>query len=75
MRDFVDNIILGALVAAAIFFTVVGLVSFTNHDDTDPRVGHSGLNLYTDYGTGCQYVGKGDSITPRMGDNGKQVCK
>lgn len=40
---------------------------FNRKDTTDPASGRSGLGLYTDNLTGCQYVSAGGSgITPRM---------
>ena len=49
-------------------------------DDTDNHDTHirSGLVIYTDYRTGCQYLQGGffgDNITPRLGKDGKQICK
>ena len=48
------------------------------YDSTDDEVNNvrSGLKLYTDYGTGCQYISKffGD-LHPRLDKNGKQICK
>jgi len=42
-----------------------------NRNDTDPAwPDHSGLKLYTDRLTGCQYLGTGGSLTPRL-SNGK----
>ena len=53
----------------------------TPYDDTDDKEnnGRSGMVLFTDHGTGCQYVGTGQiwgnsSITPRMDSSGNQVC-
>ena len=51
-------------------------------DDTDNgRLDRSGLSLYTDHGTGCQYIsiqsgmfGKGQ-LMPRLDKDGKHVCK
>ena len=43
-------------------------------DDTDPSDGVSGLGLYTDHLTGCQYLTRGRNLTPRMNAEGKQVC-
>jgi hypothetical protein len=44
-------------------------------DDTDSKDDRSGLVLYTDYGTGCQYVGTMfGGITPRLDADGKIVC-
>lgn len=58
-------------------FALMVLVSLVGcsfpHDDTDPPNGTSGLNLYTDNLTGCQYLGH-NGLTPRMGPDGKQIC-
>jgi len=48
-------------------------------DNTDDDVNHvrSNLVIYTDYGTGCQYLQGGmfgDNIVPRTDDTGKQIC-
>lgn len=44
-------------------------------DNTDPPGGSSGMGLYTDYMTGCQYLSRGSgSLTPRMDADGRQVC-
>jgi hypothetical protein len=55
-----------------------GLILLGNslkHDDTDPPNGHSGMSLYTDARTGCQYVGiPFGSLTPRLDAQGKQIC-
>ncbi|EBW6359727.1 hypothetical protein DPU24_02520 [Salmonella enterica subsp. enterica serovar Oranienburg] len=42
-------------------------------DDTDGKA-RSGLNLYTDHATGCQYLGNGSGLTPRMDAQGYQMC-
>jgi len=46
-------------------------------DDTDPFKGRSGLSVYTDALTGCQYLKGGliGGITPRLDASGKQVCQ
>jgi hypothetical protein len=48
------------------------------YDDTDSKAlnERSGVLLRTDYGTGCQYLegGRG-GLTPRLGADGKQVCR
>lgn len=47
-------------------------------DDTDDTImgKPSGLTLYTDFGTGCQYVtaSAGGPLTPRLGENGTPLC-
>lgn len=58
------------------------LVSFlTPYDSTDDRANgrRSGMRLYIDHRTGCQYLSGGNllgatGITPRLDKNGKQVC-
>lgn len=50
--------------------------SVSSHNDSDMPDGRlSGMNVRTDALTGCQYLYGGNSITPRMGRDGKQVCK
>lgn len=45
------------------------------YDDTDPVHGRSGLSIYIDNGTGCQYLGVlVFGITPRLQADGKQIC-
>lgn len=51
---------------------VTWLVVHRGKDDTDNKDKRSGLILYTDHGTGVQYVGTmWGSITPRLGQDGK----
>jgi hypothetical protein len=67
---------------------LVLLPMFQPYDDTDdPYIGpmtrtlgyggRSGLGLYTDHKTGCQYVKAGffGGTTPRLDENGKQICR
>jgi hypothetical protein len=64
------------LVIVAIALMAVGGCSSGKRDDTDPSDGISGIELFTDNMTGCQYVGwKYRAITPRMDSSGTQVCK
>lgn len=43
-------------------------------DDSDRDADHrSGLNVYTDYKTGLQYLGKCGVLMPRLDADGKQV--
>lgn len=46
------------------------------NDDSDMPDGRpSGFLVKTDALTGCQYLSEGHAVTPRMGRDGKQVCK
>lgn len=45
-------------------------------DDTDASaLQRSGLSLYIDARTGCQYLSTGRGLTPRLNENGKQICE
>lgn len=64
------------VVIALLCAMFLGLVTSPSHDDTDPPSGHSGMTLYTDQRTGCQYMGTGfGGLTPRMSQDGKQICE
>lgn len=62
-----------------ITFGVLGLVllvlTVLKTDDTDKDIlNRSGLTLYTDYGTGLQYLSTGRcKLRPRLDANGKQM--
>lgn len=44
-------------------------------DSTDPENGVSGMSLYTDALTDCQYLSTPfGSLTPRLDRSGKQIC-
>ncbi len=65
-----------------IYLIVITLITHTlgygGRDDTDSKVTNdrSGMRLYTDYGTGCQYLRAGmlSSMIPRLDSNGDHVC-
>lgn len=48
-------------------------------DDTDDTLNGrpSGLTLYTDFGTGCQYLAlsKDGALTPRLETDGRPACR
>jgi len=56
-------------------FVIVSI--FSPRDDTDSRSERSDMRLYTDHGTGCQYVKGGmfGGITPRLDKDGKPMCR
>lgn len=44
-------------------------------DSTDTATNRSGMRLYTDAATGCQYLGQPQGgLTPRLDESGRQVC-
>ncbi len=58
-----------ALVIIPTLLLIAGLHFFLPHDSTDnPDGGRSGLILYTDHLTGCQYIKAGyfSTLVPRM---------
>lgn len=66
-----------AVVAVALGFVLMGMIlPRTPHDNSDPPNGRSGLSIYTDNLTGCQYLRVGilSALTPRLDSEGKPVC-
>lgn len=63
-------------VLPALLAVLVLIGTCAPYDDTDDAAARkrSGMRLYTDHGTGCQYLGGLFSLTPRLSSNGKQVC-
>ena len=76
--------IVNAVMALAIFYgigLIIALaVSFfmSDYDATDDQMNgvRSNMALYTDYGTGCQYLSsKQGGLTPRLDEDGKHICR
>ncbi|EAB6033868.1 hypothetical protein FKH18_25285 [Salmonella enterica] len=65
-----------ALVLAFVLVWAVSWVLFKTGVTRDSTDGDSpsNLRLYTDALTGCQYLGNGNGLTPRMDAQGYQVC-
>lgn len=60
---------------AAIFVITLAAYSIpSERDDTDPPNGRSGMSLHTDAKTGCQYLSKSGTLTPRLDATGKPTC-
>jgi len=61
-----------------IVLVIVWIASLFSTDDTDKSGWkRSGMQLYTDHKTGCQYLSGGlfGGITPRVDENGKHICE
>ena len=73
IRDLMNRTSWGWIVALGMVpLAIVGCAK----DDTDPPNGRSGMDLFTDAATGCQYLGfgvgtNGKAITPRIAADGK----
>lgn len=50
----------------------VGLGSLTPYDSTDPPGGRSGLKVYVDHATGCEYLYR-EGLTPRLDGQGRHM--
>ncbi len=63
------------IVLAAVVATKVAN-RFVPYDDTDDKPTRSGMRLYTDHGTGCQYLSPGvfGGLTPRARQDGTHYC-
>lgn len=66
------GLVLGALLALFIVSTIV----YTRKDDTDPKVGRSGMRVFTDHKTGLQYLSNGyvgGGLFPRFNADGSHM--
>lgn len=75
VRRAVGAFAFGVAVALLIIFGVQWVLFKldVSRDATDGET-RSGLALYTDHETGCQYLGNGNGLTPRMDAQGYQMC-
>lgn len=60
---------------AILFLLAVVVAGCSERDDSDPKEGRSGLHIYKDALTGCEYLSPGVGMVPRMGTDGKQICR
>ncbi len=64
------------VVCAGLLATIMVDSLRVDQNDTDGENERSGLQLYFDHGTGCQYVGTPEGgLTPRMDHRGEHVCR
>lgn len=66
----------------AAILLVLLLAGCAQRDDSDPPDGHSGLVIFKDHLTGCEYLARpaiaplmAQVLTPRMDAQGRQVCR
>lgn len=57
-----------------VFCFIASTIQDAQTDVADPTAGRSGMYVYTDKLTSCQYLGKDGAITPRLNNEGKQIC-
>ncbi|ENM6343206.1 hypothetical protein AB8H83_001106 [Salmonella enterica] len=71
----VRNLAVGFVLAFVLVWAVSWVLfeAGVTRDSTDGN-SPSNLRLYTDALTGCQYLGNGNGLTPRMDAQGYQVC-
>lgn len=74
-RHAVKRFALGCSLALVLVWVVSWVLFKTGvtRDSTDGS-SPSNLTLYTDAATGCQYLGNGSGLTPRMDAQGYQMC-
>lgn len=59
-----------------VYFCIAIIGILARRDDTDTPDARSGMSLYHDALTGCEYVGVlFHGFTPRLDANGKQICR
>lgn len=61
--------------SAMLFIMALGWLDILPRDATDSPTERSDMRLLTDHGTGCQYLSRSGVMTPRMGPDGKQICR
>ena len=73
----IHNLIISAMLVLVLMWAWQKIFD-NGRDSTDeqtPRGERSGITLYTDYGTGCEYLSIGGDAIPRLDANGKHICK
>ena len=64
----------GAVVALAMAALIDSWV--TTADDADPPNGRARVRVYTDKGTGCQYLRvRSGGLTPRVDSQSRHICR
>lgn len=71
-----ERLIIWALMLAIIIMSwlLIGSIELVAKDSTDTKTTKSGMRLYTDALTGCQYLSAGGGLTPRIDSDGEPVC-
>lgn len=70
------------LAVIAFIFVIGVLIDGVQYDSTDDAENgrRSGMQLYVDYETGCEYLSGSNlfgsaGITPRLNPEGRQICR
>lgn len=67
--------IFGGVIGVAICLVMTGGIDRPADATDDARTGaRSGLTVYIDHGTGCQYLRAGNGMFPRLGADGRPMC-
>lgn len=72
MRDVLKGAAAALCVILAFSALVVGLDLLLGRDSTDPPGGRSGMTIYTDRATGCEYLSN-RGLTPRVDGKGRHL--
>ena len=69
------SIIFSGVIVFLLAFFIASMSTEREYDSTDNGKERSGLSLYTDHMTGCQYLeaGRMGGITPRLNGYGEHV--
>lgn len=66
--------VLWTFVVIILAVVLAGIFMDGDRDSTDTKTARSGMKLYTDALTGCQYLSAGGGLTPRIDSDGEPVC-
>jgi hypothetical protein len=71
--------LLSAILIAVMVSYLIYMTSDRPYDDTDDETTEtrSGLTLYIDHGTGCEYIASNafGQLHPRLDKNGNHICR
>lgn len=75
MKELASNV---AALAFAMILVAIALTAWPSHpprDATDPPDGYSGMSLFTDHETGCQYLAsrRDGGLAPRVDADGRHM--
>lgn len=59
-------------VACVLLAVVIVVMLLAPYDSTDPPGGRSGLSIYVDHATGCEYLSR-HGLTPRLDGQGRHM--
>lgn len=73
MRELLVSAVATVAALILVMLVVIAWPSSQSTDSTDPPGGRSGLTLYVDQQTGCEYLSHRSGLTPRVDGRGRHL--